>query len=162
MDPNTYGKGACFEVLAEILEEHPDHARKAGAAVHDAYYKVGCVGDIEVASVQREALVLLHKEAKRVILASGWPEVVRSHTACCVTAIYRRRIRALTDEMREFIAEQRQRPSIANIPVVLVTGMTRGTPSGVRVLLKPYGVDELLAALRAVVGGSDPQVPTAA
>jgi hypothetical protein len=113
MDPNTFGKGACFETLAKILEEHPDHARKAGAVVHDARYKARSVGDIEVAAVQREVLVLLHREAKRTILASSWPVVVRSHVACCVTAVYRERIKALTDEMREFISSEARARALA-------------------------------------------------
>lgn len=106
MDPNTFGKGACFEVLTKILEEHPDYARKAGAVIHDAWFKAGCVRNIEVAAVQREVLVLLHKEAAKNIQRARWPEVVRSHVACCVTAIYRERIKALTTEMREFISRE--------------------------------------------------------
>jgi len=113
MDPNTYGKGPCFETLAQILEEYPDYARQAGSAVHDAYYKVGCIRDIEVASVQREVLTILRKEAMENIHKAKWPGVVRSHTACCVTAIYRERIKTLTDEIRDHISSEARARALA-------------------------------------------------
>jgi len=113
MEKNTYGKGACFENLAAILEGNPDYARKAGAVVHDAWYRVGCVKNIEVATVQCEVLTLLLKEAKRIILGASWPEVVKSHTACCVTAIYRERIKSLITEIQNHISSEARERSLA-------------------------------------------------
>ncbi len=55
---------------------------------------------------------------------------------------------------REFLDEQRRRPDLARIPVILITGLPPqlvGSLGATAVLSKPFHVDALLGAIRAAL-----------
>ncbi len=61
----------------------------------------------------------------------------------------------------QFIIHQRQRPTIARIPVVLVTGMAVTQQADeIQVLRKPYSIQELVASVRSSLTSETGRKPT--